>query len=71
MVSRDLETLQALQIVEFYPITPLMHLVHSRFSIHNGNNYGSPAAKSAYEKHCQTIRFLVPQGRLREIDTEL
>ena len=51
-------------------LAPVMRLVHVVFRVHNGNNYGGPIAKEAYEKHYDTVRSLVPAGRILEIDTE-
>ncbi|KAF1850573.1 uncharacterized protein K460DRAFT_17965 [Cucurbitaria berberidis CBS 394.84] len=51
-------------------LAPLMRLVHSVFRVHNGNNYGGPVAKSAYEKHYDTVRSSVPKDRLLELDTD-
>ncbi|KAH7371187.1 hypothetical protein BKA66DRAFT_424539 [Pyrenochaeta sp. MPI-SDFR-AT-0127] len=50
-------------------LVPLMQLVHDVFRAHNGNNYGGPEAKSAYEKHYETVRSLVPSNRILELDT--
>lgn len=51
-------------------LVPLMQLVYTVFKVHNGNNYGGPEAKIAYEKHYDTVRSLVPESRLLEIDTD-
>jgi hypothetical protein len=51
-------------------LSPLMRLVHSIFRAHNNNSYGGPTAKSAFNKHYDTVRSLVPQARLLEIDTD-
>ncbi|KAI4699366.1 hypothetical protein J4E81_005261 [Alternaria sp. BMP 2799] len=51
-------------------LAPLMRLVHSIFQVHNGNNYGGPAAKSAFNQHYDTVRSLVPQSQLLELDTD-
>jgi hypothetical protein len=51
-------------------MAPLARLVHSIFRVHNGNTYGGPAAKKAYEKHYEDVRSLVPKDRLLEIDPE-
>jgi len=51
-------------------LAPLMRLVHSIFQVHNGNNYGGPAAKSAFDQHYDTVRSLVPQSQLLELDTD-
>jgi len=51
-------------------LAPLMRLVHSIFQVHNGNNYGGPAAKSAFDQHYDTVRSLVPQNQLLELDTD-
>lgn len=51
-------------------LAPLMRLVHTIFRVHNGNNYGGPVARSAYEKHYSTVRSLVPSDRLLELDTD-
>jgi hypothetical protein len=51
-------------------MAPLMRLIHSVFRVHNGNTYGGPASKAAYEKHYDTVRALVPKERLLEMDPE-
>jgi hypothetical protein len=51
-------------------MAPLMRLMHSIFRVHNGNAYGGPKAKAAYEKHYATVRSLVPEDRLLEIDPD-
>ncbi|KAI4649087.1 hypothetical protein J4E93_003399 [Alternaria ventricosa] len=51
-------------------LAPLMRLIHSIFRVHNGNNYGGPAAKSAFDQHYDTVRSLVPQNQLLELDTD-
>ncbi|KAI4706201.1 hypothetical protein J4E89_009256 [Alternaria sp. Ai002NY15] len=51
-------------------LAPLMRLVHSIFQVHNGNQYGGPAAKSAFDQHYDTVRSLVPQNQLLELDTD-
>ncbi|KAI4643465.1 uncharacterized protein J4E78_009935 [Alternaria triticimaculans] len=51
-------------------LAPLMRLVHSIFQVHNGNQYGGPAAKSAFDQHYDTVRSLVPQSQLLELDTD-
>ncbi|KAI4948513.1 hypothetical protein J4E91_005937 [Alternaria rosae] len=51
-------------------LAPLMRLVHSIFRVHNNNNYGGPAAKTAFDKHYVTVRSLVPQSQLLELDTD-
>jgi hypothetical protein len=52
-------------------MAPLTRLVHSVFRVHNDNNYGGPAAKAAYNKHYDTVRSLVSQDRLLELDTDV
>ncbi|KAH6868593.1 hypothetical protein BKA58DRAFT_197700 [Alternaria rosae] len=51
-------------------LAPLMRLVHSIFRVHNNNNYGGPATKTAFDKHYDTVRSLVPQSQLLELDTD-
>ncbi|KAI4916136.1 hypothetical protein J4E85_010223 [Alternaria conjuncta] len=51
-------------------LAPLMRLVHSIFQVHNGNNYGGPAARSAFDQHYDTVRSLVPRSQLLELDTD-
>lgn len=51
-------------------LAPLMRLVHSVFRVHNSNNYGGPAAESAYDKHYDTVRSSVSKDRLLELDTD-
>lgn len=41
--------------------------MHSLFYIHNGNSYGGPKAREAYEKHNTDVRKLVPEDRLLEV----
>lgn len=52
-------------------LAPLMRLVHTVFRVHNHNNYGGPAAKTAYDRHYDTVRSLVSQHRLLELDTDV
>ncbi|KAF1941412.1 hypothetical protein EJ02DRAFT_512462 [Clathrospora elynae] len=52
-------------------LAPLMRLVHSVFRVHNGNEYGGPVAKAAFEKHYDTVRSMVPKDRLLELDTDM
>jgi hypothetical protein len=51
-------------------LAPLMRLVHSLFRVHSNNNYGGPAAKSAFDQHYDNVRSLVPRHRLMELDTD-
>lgn len=51
-------------------LAPLTHLVHSAFQAHNGNQYGGPGAKSAFEKHYDTVRSSVPKDQLLELDMD-
>ena len=51
-------------------LSALMHLIHSIFKAHNNNTYGGPRAKSAFEKHYDTVRRSVPKDRLLEVDTD-
>lgn len=51
-------------------LAPLMQLVHSVFRVHNGNIYGGLGARSSYEKHYKTVRSLVPEERLLELNTD-
>jgi hypothetical protein len=60
-------------VARYFNITAmasLMRLVHSLFRVHNGNNYGGPKAKEAYEKHYNDVRRMVPRERLLEVDPE-
>ncbi|CAO2653432.1 Nn.00g028430.m01.CDS01 [Neocucurbitaria sp. VM-36] len=58
------------RILNITQLAPLMRLVHSVFRVHNGNTYGGPAAKTAYEKHYDAVRSSVPKDRLLELDTD-
>ncbi|KAH7128576.1 P-loop containing nucleoside triphosphate hydrolase protein [Dendryphion nanum] len=49
---------------------PLLDLLHTVFRVHNGNNYGGPKAKKAYEEHYDNIRAYVPAGNLLELGPE-
>jgi hypothetical protein len=51
-------------------MAPLMRLMHSVFRVHNGNTYGGPESKAAFEKHYATVRNIVPESRLLEIDPD-
>jgi hypothetical protein len=60
-------------IARYFNITAmagLMRLVHSIFRVHNGNAYGGPKAKEAYERHYEDVRSMVPKERLLEVDPE-
>ncbi|KAF2108901.1 hypothetical protein BDV96DRAFT_605330 [Lophiotrema nucula] len=51
-------------------MAPVMNVLHKLFEAHNGNAYGGPRAKAAFEKHNQTIRDLVPASQLLEFTPE-
>jgi hypothetical protein len=51
-------------------LAPLMRLVHSVFKIHSNNSYGGPEARTAFEKHYDTVRSSVPKERLLELDMD-
>ncbi|KAH7072291.1 P-loop containing nucleoside triphosphate hydrolase protein [Paraphoma chrysanthemicola] len=51
-------------------MAPLMRLMHAVFRVHNGNHYGGPQARAAYEKHYAVVRELVPREQLLEIDPQ-
>jgi hypothetical protein len=51
-------------------MAPLMHLMHAAFRAHNGNAYGGPQAKAAYEHHYDTVRSIVPKSRLLEMNPD-
>jgi hypothetical protein len=53
-----------LGVTQMAPLTRLMHLV---FRVHNGNHYGGPEARKAYEKYYDDVRALVPAHRRLEI----
>lgn len=59
------------RILNITQLAPLMRLVHSVFRVHNGNQYGGSAARSAYEKHYSFVRSLVSKERLLELDTDV
>lgn len=68
-----LETWSLFRICRILNVTKLaglMNLVHSVFHVHSGNQYGGPGSQSAYEKHYDTVRSLVPKDRLLELDTD-
>lgn len=56
--------------VNMTQLAPLTQLVHSAFKAHNGNHYGGPEAKSAFEKHYAAVRASVPKDRLLELDMD-
>ncbi|KAF2127620.1 hypothetical protein P153DRAFT_343834 [Dothidotthia symphoricarpi CBS 119687] len=58
------------RILNITQMAPLIRLVHSLFEVHNGNNYGDPVARAAYEKHYNTVRSLVASSQLLEIDSD-
>ncbi|ORY18942.1 P-loop containing nucleoside triphosphate hydrolase protein [Clohesyomyces aquaticus] len=45
-------------------MAPMMRMLHSVFQAHNGNVYGGPKAKEAYEAHNAKIMKLVPKENL-------
>jgi hypothetical protein len=49
-------------------MAPLIRLMHLIFRVHNGNHYGGPEARKAYEKYYADVRELVPQHRRLEIE---
>lgn len=51
-------------------LAPLTRLIHSAFRVHNGNNYGGPKARKAYDGHYDTVRSLVVKDRLLEVDPD-
>jgi len=51
-------------------LAPLIRLMHTVFRVHNGNTYGRPESKAAFEKHYDTVRSIVPADRLLEIDPD-
>jgi hypothetical protein len=51
-------------------MAPLMRLMYSVFRVHNGNHYGGPQSKAAFERHNDTVRSLVPKERLLEINPD-
>jgi hypothetical protein len=51
-------------VTQMAPLTRLMHLI---FRVHNGNHYGGPKAREAYEKYYEEVRELVPAHRRLEI----
>jgi hypothetical protein len=51
-------------------MAPLTRLIYSAFRVHNGNTYGGPESKRAYEAHYDLVRRLVPKGKLLEIDPD-
>jgi hypothetical protein len=51
-------------------LAPLMRLVHSVFKVHSNNCYGGPEARTAFEKHYDTVRSSVPKERLLELDMD-
>jgi len=51
-------------------MAPLIRLMHSIFKAHNGNMYGGPGSKTAYENHYNTVRTIVPKGQLLEVDPD-
>lgn len=55
------------RIANITQIAPLTRLMHSLFHIHNGNNYGGPEAKEAYNRHYDNIRKIIPKDRLLEV----
>ncbi|KAH8725376.1 hypothetical protein GQ44DRAFT_707000 [Phaeosphaeriaceae sp. PMI808] len=60
-------------LARYFGITemaPLMRLIHSVFRVHNGNTYGGPQTSAAFEKHYATVRSLVPEDRLLEINPD-
>ncbi|KAF2742304.1 hypothetical protein M011DRAFT_462545 [Sporormia fimetaria CBS 119925] len=54
-----------LGVTQMAPLTRLMHLV---FRVHNGNAYGGPKAREAYEKYYADVRALVPETKRLEIE---
>lgn len=60
-------------LVRYFGITkmaPLTRLMHSVFRVHNGNTYGGPQSRKAYERHYDTVRSAVPKEQLLEIDPD-
>ena len=60
-------------LARYFNITqmaPLMRLIHSVFRVHNGNTYGGPRSKAAYDQHYATVRSIVPSDQLLEINPD-
>jgi hypothetical protein len=55
------------RILGLSQLAPLMRLLHPIFYKLNGNRYGGPEAREAYESHYSTIRTIVPKERLLEL----
>ncbi|PSN71472.1 hypothetical protein BS50DRAFT_570828 [Corynespora cassiicola Philippines] len=55
------------RILYLTQMSSLMRFLHTIFRFHNGNTYGGPKAKEAYEEHYFNVRKLVPKGQLLEI----
>jgi len=51
-------------------MAPLFRLMHSVFRAHNGNTYGGPESKAAYEKHYDTVHSIVPKSQLLEMNPD-
>lgn len=58
------------RVVGITQMAPLVRLVHDVFEVHNGNQYGGLVARRAFERHCETVRGLVPKERLLEVAVE-
>ncbi|KAF2789360.1 hypothetical protein K505DRAFT_253516 [Melanomma pulvis-pyrius CBS 109.77] len=58
------------RILNLSQMAPVMRLLHPIFYAHNGNHYGGPVAREAYEKHYENVRALVPKERLLEFGPE-
>ncbi|KAF2472702.1 uncharacterized protein BDR25DRAFT_333069 [Lindgomyces ingoldianus] len=52
------------RIVGVTQMAPMMRMLHAVFRAHNGNEYGGPGAKQAYERHSENVKKLVPKQNL-------
>lgn len=58
------------RILNLSQLAPLMRLLHLIFYGLNGNHYGGPETRRAYERHYSGIRRVVPKDRLLEFGAE-
>jgi len=49
-------------------IAPLTKFMHTIFRVHNGNHYGGPKARAAYEKYYADVRQAIPADKRLEIE---
>lgn len=54
------------RVFNISPHAPLLRMVHAVFKVHNGNAYGGPQAREAFEKHYELVRSVVPREKLLE-----